>query len=62
MNTRKGVRINYNIYHRTGKKVLKEGGQLKMEVSQVIHQELKIVEDIDHNLSVYLRGGDKKGN
>ena len=53
MNTRKGDRIDYKIYHRTGRKVLMEGGQSKMDSSQIILRELKVVEDIDHNLSVY---------
>ena len=55
MISRKKDRIDYKVYHETGKKVLVEGKGTgsKMSSAQIEIEELKIVEDISHNLALY---------
>ena len=52
MNTRSKDRFDYKIYHESGVKVPVASGKT-MDPNQVPLEELKIVDDLDHNLALY---------
>ena len=51
MTSRSKRRIDYSVFHKTGRKVDKEGGRGKMADLEV--QELQVVGDIKHSLELY---------
>ena len=58
MITRKKDRFDYEVYHKSGRKVWLGGGgggdiKSEMDSSHMVLEELKIIEDINHNLSFY---------
>ena len=52
MNTRKKDRFDYKVYHESGVKAPVASGKT-MDPNQVPLEELKIVDDLDHNLALY---------
>ena len=53
MSSRPKARFCYKTYHLKGEKVLKEGGA-EMDLNTVVIEECKIMEDINHSLSLYV--------